>query len=99
MWLFKKYFIYSLETHRERPRHRQREKQAPYEQPSTGLDPRTLGTCPGPKAEIQPLSHPDIPNYSCFLRREIISLKSIFLQTLLIQYENVVMVKILLAIH
>ena len=26
-----------------------------------GLDPGTPASCPGPKAEAQPLSHPDVP--------------------------------------
>ena len=26
-----------------------------------GLEPRTLGACPEPKADAQPLSHPGIP--------------------------------------
>ena len=40
-------------------RHRQREKQAPREEPDAGLDPRTLGSGPEPKADAQPLSHPN----------------------------------------
>ena len=36
-------FIYSGETHRERQRHRQREKQAPCGEPNVELNPRTLG--------------------------------------------------------
>ena len=44
-----------------RQRHRQREKQAPYREPNAGLDPRTLGSQPEPKAAAQPLSHPGIP--------------------------------------
>ena len=54
-------FTYSWETHRERQRHRQREKQAPYVDPYVGLDPRTLGSGPEPKADAQPLSHPGAP--------------------------------------
>ena len=44
-------------THRER----QREKQAPRREPSAGLDPRTLGSHPGPKVDAQPLSHSGVP--------------------------------------
>ena len=29
--------------------------------PDAGLDSRTLGSCPEPKADAQPLSHPDAP--------------------------------------
>ena len=46
------------DTEKERQRHRQREKQAPCEDPYVGLDPRTPGSRPGPKADAQPLSHP-----------------------------------------
>ena len=38
------------ERKRERQRHRQREKQAACREPDMGLDPRTPGSCPGPKA-------------------------------------------------
>ena len=58
---FKKDFIYSWETHRERQRHRQREKQAPCREPDVGLNPRTPGSQPEPKADAQPLSHPGAP--------------------------------------
>ena len=33
-------------------RHKQREKQAPCREPDVGLDPRTLGLCPGLKAAL-----------------------------------------------
>ena len=46
---------------RERQRHRQGEKQVPCGEPDGGLDPRTPGSCPEPKADVQPLSHPGIP--------------------------------------
>ena len=49
------------ERGRERQRHRQREKQAPFWEPDVGLDPRTPGLRPGPKASAKPLSHPGIP--------------------------------------
>ena len=51
------------DTERERQRHRQREKQAPCWEPDVGLDPGTPGSCPGPKADAKPLSHPGIPGY------------------------------------
>ena len=41
---------------------RQREKQAPCREPEEGLDPRTPGPHPEPKADAQPLSHLGIPN-------------------------------------
>ena len=46
---------------RERQRHRQREKQAPYREHEVGLDPWTPGSRPGPKAGAKPLSHPGTP--------------------------------------
>ena len=48
-------------TERERERHRQREKQAPCREPDVGLDSRTPGSQPEPKADAQPLSHPSAP--------------------------------------
>ena len=41
-------------THRERERqrHRQREKQVPCKEPDVGLDSRTPGSHPGPKAAL-----------------------------------------------
>ena len=45
----------------EKQRHRQREKQAPYGEPNVGLDPRTPGSGPEPKADAQPLSHSGVP--------------------------------------
>ena len=38
------------EREREKQRHRQRGKQAPFREPDVGLDPRTPGSCPEPKA-------------------------------------------------
>ena len=49
-------FIYSWKTHRERQRSRQRE-------PNAGLDPRTPGSQPEPKANTQPLSNPGALGY------------------------------------
>ena len=46
---------------RESQRHRQREKQAPCGEPDVGLDPRSAGSRPGPKAGAKPLSPPGIP--------------------------------------
>ena len=48
---------------KERQRHRQREKQAPCREPDVGLDPRTPGSHPEPKADTQPLSHPGVPGF------------------------------------
>ena len=51
----------------ERQSHRQREKQAPCREPDVGFDARTLGSCPEPKAETQPLSHPGVPTFKSFM--------------------------------
>ena len=40
---------------------RGKRKQAPCREPDVGLDPGTLGSCPEPKADGQPLSHPGVP--------------------------------------
>ena len=40
------------ERDRERQRHMQREKQAPSREPDVGLDPRSPGSHPGPKAAL-----------------------------------------------
>ena len=54
------------DIHRERQRHRKREKQVPCREPDMGLDPGTAGSCPGPKAGTKLLSHPRIPNTILF---------------------------------
>ena len=53
-------FIHEIHRERERQRHRQREKQAPCREPDVGLNPRSPGSHPEPKADAQPLSHPDV---------------------------------------
>ena len=50
------------DTHREKQKHRQREKQAPHREPDAGLYPRTPGSQSEPKAEAQSLSHPGAPS-------------------------------------
>ena len=50
------------ERERERQRHRRKEKQAPCPELDVGLDPRTPGSSPGPKAGAKLLSHPGIPS-------------------------------------
>ena len=60
---------------RERERDMQREKQAPYRDPDAELDPRTLGSHPEPKADVQPLSHPGVPNAKHGGNTSIIDLK------------------------
>ena len=55
---YKILYLFICERHRERQRHRQREKHAPHWEPDAGLNPRTPGSWPEPKADAQPLSHP-----------------------------------------
>ena len=55
--LFFIYFFHERDTERERQRHRQREKQVPCRELDVGLNPRTPGPHPGPKAGAKPLSH------------------------------------------
>ena len=54
------------ERERERQRHSKGEKQAPCGEPYAGLDPGPLGPRPGPKADVQPLSHPGGPTIFFF---------------------------------
>ena len=49
---FLKIYLFMRVTQRERQRHRQREKQAPCREPDVGLDPRTPGSRPELKAEL-----------------------------------------------
>ena len=59
-------FILKILFIHETQRHRQREKQAPCREPDVGLDPGTPGSCCEPKADAQPLSHPDIPKLNFY---------------------------------
>ena len=61
-FFFFKTLFKSWETHTQRQRYRQREKQAPCTEADVGLDPGTPGSCPEPKADAQPLSHPGVPH-------------------------------------
>ena len=47
------------DTETERPRHRQREKEAPCRDPDAGLDPTFPGSHPGPKATLNPCATQD----------------------------------------
>ena len=70
--LFKILFIHERHTERER------EKQAPCREPDVGLDLGTPGSCPEPKADTQPLSHPGVPF--------VMILKILFLPSLYTQH-------------
>ena len=65
--LFFKDFIYLFMRDTEREREREAETQEEGEagscrEPDVGLDPRTPGSGPGPKAGTKLLSHPGIPS-------------------------------------
>ena len=60
-FFLKIFYLFMRDTHKERQRHRQREKQAPFREPDVGLDPRTPGSRPELKADAQPLSHSGVP--------------------------------------
>ena len=55
-------FMRDTQKERERKRQRQREKQAPSGEANAGLDPRTPGSGPEPKADVQALSHLGAPH-------------------------------------
>ena len=57
-FFYKILFIYSWQTQIERQSQSQREKQAPYKEPDVGLDPRTLGSRPEPKADRRTTTEP-----------------------------------------
>ena len=61
IYIFKKIYLFMRDTQRQGQRHRQRGKQAPCRKPDVGLKPGTPGSCPGPKANTQLLSHPGVP--------------------------------------
>ena len=59
------FFIYDRHTVREREREAETQAEGEagsmHREPDVGLDPGSLGSYPGPKADAQPLSHPGIP--------------------------------------
>ena len=65
------FYLFMIDIEREKEqRHRQREKQAPCREPDAGLDPGSPGSCPEPKADAQPLSHPGVP-YSFHIQARV----------------------------
>ena len=64
--IFLRFFIYFLETQKEREAETQAEGEEGFLQGAQcGTLSQILGTGPGPKADAQPLSHPGIP--FCFV--------------------------------
>ena len=61
-------FIYVFMKDTEREAETQREKQDPYREPYVGLELRTPGSWPEPKADAQPLSHIGIPKMFLILK-------------------------------
>ena len=59
-FLFKDFIYLFMRDTEKGQRHRQREKQAPCEEPDVGLDPWTPGSHPEPKADTQSLSYPGV---------------------------------------
>ena len=73
---FKRLYLFIHERHIERKRHRQREKQAPSGEPDMGLDPRTTGSRPEPKAD-EPPRHPALDLKGCNHQTQHMVLKSL----------------------
>ena len=61
-----KYFIYLFMRDTVREAETQAEREAGSPEPDAGLNPRTQGSHPGPKADTQPLSHPGAPEMVVF---------------------------------
>ena len=59
-FFFKDLFIHPWETQREAETQVEGEAGS-MQEPDAGLDPGTLGSRPGPKADAQLLSHPEVP--------------------------------------
>ena len=57
----------------EREAETQEEGEAgPCREPDMGLDPGSPGSCPGPKADAKPLSHPGIPHQFSLINKIIL---------------------------
>ena len=82
-------YVFMRDTHRERQRHRQREKQAPWREPNVGLNLRTPGSCPEPKADAQPLSHPGIPLFALFKSKAVFSSRVCFILKCCLCWRNI----------
>ena len=61
LFFLKILFIYSWDTERGGETQAEGKAGHPHREPDAGLDPRIPGSCPEPKADGQPLSHPGTP--------------------------------------
>ena len=59
-------YLFMRDTEREKEREPETQAEAPCREPDVGLDPRTPGSCPEPKADAQPLSYPGAPKWCYF---------------------------------
>ena len=56
-----RFFLKILFIH-ERQEREAEEEAGSMQEPDVGVDPGTMGSCPEPKADVQLLSHPGVPN-------------------------------------
>ena len=62
VFVFKDFiYLFMINREIERGRDTGRGRSRLHAGTDVGLDPTTPGSCPEPKAEVQPLSHPAIP--------------------------------------
>ena len=65
VWFFLRFYLFIHKRHTHTHTHTQRGRDIGRErsrEPNVELDPRTMGSLPGPKADAQLLSHPGIPS-------------------------------------
>ena len=62
-FFFKISYLFMRDTHRERQRHRQGEKQSPCGEPDVGFHLKIPGSWPEPKADPQPLNYPGVTKF------------------------------------
>ena len=69
VFFFFKIYLFMIVTHTQREREREREAETQAEgeagfmhrEPGVRFDPRSPGSCPGPRAGAKPQRHPGIP--------------------------------------
>ena len=88
-FFFKILFIYSWETQRESPRHRQRERRSRLLTGSLMWDSIPgLGSRPEPKADAQPLSHPGAPEQGYPMRKACYDERMLFFECRIVKGER-----------